>query len=109
MNSTSQSIQEEFEKIIQETEMRKVFPTLEEQMSKLAPELQVQLHVMEEEYDKKLSTARTVRKEILDTTQDLIEANSVCGDMVRLAVKLRQDKIKELRSLWGQFFYDNLK
>lgn len=109
MNQTTQSIQDEFEKIIQDSELRKVFPTLEEQMNRLTPELQVQLHTMEEEYDNKISAARTVRKEILDTTQDLIEANSVCGDMVRLAVKQRQDKIKELKTTWGQFFYDNPK
>jgi hypothetical protein len=109
MNQTIQSIQDEFESVIQETELRKVFPALEEQMSKLAPELQVQLHTMEEEYDKKLSTARIIRKEILDTTQDLIEANLICGDMIQLAVNVRKDKIKELRNAWGQFFYDNPK
>ena len=101
--------QMEYENAIQDAEMRKVFPTLEEQMDKLAPELQVELYNMEERYDREIQTARTIRKEILDTTHDLFEANFTCGQMVQVAQKTRRDKIKELRAFWGKFFYDNPK
>ena len=101
--------QMEYEKAIQDAEMRKVFPTLEEQMDKLAPELQVELYKMEERYDREIQTASTIRKEILDTTHDLFEANITCGQMVQIARKTRREKIKELRNIWGKFFYDNPK
>lgn len=102
-------IQREFEKVIQDAEMRKIFPTLEEQMNKLAPELQVDLHNMEERYDREIQMARIIRREILDTTNDLFEANITCGEMVKVAQKTRYDKIKELREIWGKFFYNNPK
>jgi len=101
--------QMEYEKAIQDAEMRKIFPTLEEQMDKLSPELQVELYKMEERYDREIQTARTIRKEILDTTHDLFEANFTCGRMVQVAQKTRHDKIKTLREIWGKFFYDNPK
>lgn len=101
--------QMEYEKVIQDAEMRKVFPTLEEQMDKLAPEIQVELYNMEERYDREIQTAQIIRREILDTTHDLFEANITCGQMVQVARKTRQDKIKELREMWGKFFYDNPK
>ena len=69
----------EYEKAVRDAEMRKIFPTLEEQMDKLAPELQVELYKMEERYDREIQTARTIRKEILDTTHDLFEANFTCS------------------------------
>ena len=110
MDSTQKSREQmEYEKAIQDAEMRKVFPTLEEQMDKLAPELQVELYKMEERYDREIQTARTIRKEILDTTHDLFEANITCGQMVQVARKTRREKIKELRNIWGKFFYDNPK
>ena len=99
--------QMEYEKAVQDAEMRKIFPTLEEQMDKLAPELQVELYNMEERYEREIQTARTIRKEILDTTHDLFEANITCGQMVQVARKTRREKIKELRNIWGKFFYDN--
>mgnify|MGYP003683105309 FL=1 len=99
----------EYENAIQDAEMRKMFPTLEEQMDKLAPELQVELYKMEERFDREIQTARTIRKEIIDTTHDLLEANFTCGQMVQVARKTRYDKIKELRAFWGKFFYDNPK
>ena len=101
--------QMEYEKAIQDAEMRKMFPTLEEQMDKLAPELQVELYKMEERYDREIQTAGTIRKEILETTRDLFEANFTCGQMVQVARHTRHDKIKELRNKWGKFFYDNPK
>ena len=101
--------QMEYEKAIRDAEMRKAFPTLEEQMDKLAPELQVELYKMEERYDREIQTAKTIRKEILDTTNDLFEANITCGQMIHVARKTRHDKIKELRDIWGEFFYDNPK
>ena len=101
--------QMEYEKAIQDAEMRKMFPTLEEQMDKLSPELQVELYKMEERYDREIQTARTIRKETLETTHDLYEANFTCSHLVQNAQKTRHDKIKELRELWGKFFYDNPK
>lgn len=101
--------QMEYEKATQNAEMRKEFPTLEEQMDKLAPELQVELYNMEERYDREIQTAKTIRKEIIDTDGDLFEANVTCGQMGQVAKKTRQDKIKELRAFWGKFFYDNPK
>ena len=101
--------QMEYEKAVRDAEMRKIFPTLEEQMDKLSPELQVELYKMEERYDREIQTARTIRKEILDTTHDLFEANFTCGRMVQVAQKTRHDKIKTLREIWGKFFYDNPK
>ena len=110
MDSTQKSREQmEYEKAIHDAEMRKMFPTLEEQMDKLAPELQVELYKMEERYDREIQTARTIRKEILDTTHDLFEANITCGQMVQVARKTRREKIKELRNIWGKFFYDNPK
>ena len=110
MESTKLSREQmEYEKAIQDAEMRKVFPTLEEQMDKLSPELQVELYKMEERYNREIQTARTIRKEILDTTHDLFEANITCGQMVQVAQKTRHDKIKKLREIWGEFFYDNPK
>ena len=45
MDSTQKSREQmEYEKAIHDAEMRKMFPTLEEQMDKLAPELQVELY-----------------------------------------------------------------
>ena len=99
----------EYENAIQDAEIRKMFPTLEEQMDKLSPELQVELYKMEERYDREIRTARTIRKEILETAHDLFEANFTCGQMVQVARKTRHDKIKELRAFWGKFFYDNPK
>ena len=110
MNSEGQSREQmEYEKVIQDAEMRKIFPILEEQMENLAPELQVELYNMEERYDREIHTARMIRKEILNATNDLFEANITCGKMVRAAQKTRNDKIKELRNKWGKFFYDNPK
>lgn len=100
-------IQREFDKVIQDAEIRKVFPTLEEQMDKLAPELQVELHNMEERYDQELKMARIIRREILDTTNDLFEANITCSQLVNVAVKERHTKIEQLRDIWGKFFYNN--
>ena len=110
MQSTQLSREQiEYENAIQDAEMRKVFPTLEEQMDKLAPEIQVELYNMEERYDREIQTAKIIRREILDTTHDLFEANITCGQMVQVAKKTRQDKIKDLREFWGKFFYDNPK
>jgi hypothetical protein len=99
----------EYDKAIQDAEMRKYVPTLGEQMDKLSPELQVELYKMEERYDREIQTARTIRKEILDTNHDLFEANMTCGKLVMFAVRTRKDKIKTLREIWGKFFYDNPK
>jgi hypothetical protein len=99
-----------FEKAVQDASMRKEFPTLEEQMDKLEPELQVELHNMEERYDREIQTARTIRIEIIDMTHNnLQEANLMCSAMVTNAVETRQVKIKELRGIWGKFFYANPK
>lgn len=110
MQSTQLSREQmEYEKVVRDAEMRKIFPTLEEQMDTLSPELQVELYKMEERYDREIQTARTIRKEILDTTHDLFEANFTCGRMVQVAQKTRHDKIKTLLAFWGEFFYDNPK
>ena len=99
---------EEFDKIQYEAEMRKAFPPLEEQMAKLDPALQVELIEMEHLYQQQLKTAREVRQNILDTTDDVYEANIMCGEMSRNAVNTRTNKVKELRLLWGNFFYHNI-
>ena len=99
---------EEFDKIQYEAEIRKAFPPLEEQMAKLDPALQVELIEMEHLYQEQLKTAREIRQNILDTTGDLYEANIMCGKMSRNAVDTRTNKVKELRLLWGNFFYHNI-
>ena len=99
---------EEFDKIQYEAEMRKAFPPLEEQMAKLDPALQVELIEMEHLYQQQLKTAREVRQNILDTTDDVYEANIMCGEMSRNAVNTRTNKVKELQLLWGNFFYHNI-
>ena len=99
---------EEFDKIQYEAEMRKAFPPLEEQMAKLDPALQVELIEMEHLYQQQLKTAREVRQNILDTTDDYYKANIMCGEMSRNAVNTRTNKVKELRLLWGNFFYHHI-
>ena len=99
--------QMEYEKAVHDAEMRKVFPTLDEQMDKLAPELQVELFNIEEEYDKGIELAKTVRQDILDTKHDLFEANTTCSQMVYATIDTRRKKITELREKWGNFFYNN--
>ena len=100
-------IQREFENVIQDAEMRKTFPTLEEQMDKLAPELQVELHKIEEIYDREIQMARKIRREIIETTNDLFEANMTCSQLINAAMKERHTKIKQLQDIWGKFFYNN--
>ena len=99
---------EEFDKIQYEAEMRKAFPPLEEQLAKLDPALQVELIEMEHLYQQQLKTAREIRQNILDTTDDTYKANIMCGEMSRNAVNTRTNKIIELRLLWGDFFYHNI-
>ena len=103
-----EKLYEEFDKIQYEAEMRKAFPPLEEQLAKLDPALQVELIEMEHLYQEQLKTAREVRQNILDTTDDIYKANIMCGEMSRNAVNMRTNKVKELRLLWGNFFYHNI-
>ena len=108
MNSSKNTREQmEYDKAVYDAEMRKVFPTLEEQMDKLAPELQVELFNIEEEYDKGMKLAKTVRQDILDTKHDLFEANTTCSQMVYATIETRRKKIKGLRETWGNFFYNN--
>lgn len=99
---------EEFDKIQYEAEMRKTFLPLEEQLAKLDPALQVELIEMEHLYQKQLKIAKEVRQNILDTTDDVYEANIMCGEMSRNAVNTLTNKVKELRLLWGKFFYHHI-
>ena len=98
-----------YEKAIQDAEIRKLFPSLEEQMDKLAPELQVELYKMEEKYEHEIQTAKTIRQDIINTECNLHEANIACGTMVKSAVESRHLKIRELRDKWGYFFYNNTR
>ena len=98
---------EEFERVEYEAEMRKVFPPLDEQMAKLDPVLQAELIEMEHLYQNQLQTARDILQNILDTTGNTHDAYMMCGDMSKHAVKTRNNKIKELRLIWGKFFYHN--
>lgn len=102
-----EKIREEFENIQYETDMRKVFPPLDEQMAKLDPVLQVELTQMEETYGEQLKTARATREDVMRTSGSIYDANKLCSDMVRNAVDNRFNKIKELRLIWGKFFYNN--
>ena len=82
------------------------YPTLEEQMSVLNPELQVALNDMEENYKKSIEKAREVRKNIIDLEGDVYKANIRCGALAKEAVDIRYITIKSLREKWGKFFYN---
>ena len=82
------------------------YPTMEEQMSVLNPELQSALFDMEEIYKKRLEEAKTVRKNIIDLEGDVFKANIRCGDLTKFAVNIRYITLKSLREKWGDFFYN---
>ena len=98
-----------FDKVVQDAEIRKLFPPLEEQMEVLAPELQVELYNMEEIYDNEIKMAGIIRQNIIDTEHNLHDANITCSTMVINAVNKRRKRIKELRDTWGKFFYNTSK
>lgn len=98
---------EEFKRVEYEAEMRKAFPPLDEQMAKLDPVLQAELIEMEHLYQNQLQTARDILQNILDTTGNTHDAYMMCGDMSKHAVNTRNNKLKELRLIWGKFFYHN--
>ena len=98
---------EEFERVEYEAEIRKTFPPLDEQMAKLDPVLQAELIEMEHLYKNQLQTARDILQNILDTTGNTYDAYMMCGDMSKHAVNTRNNKLKELRLIWGKFFYHN--
>ena len=98
---------EEFERVKYEADMRKAFPSLEEQLAKLDPVLQAELIKMEELYEEQLKTAREIREDVIQTTNNVYEANMLCGSMSRNAVETKSNKVKELRLIWGKFFYNN--
>ena len=107
--STTSRDQMEYEKAIEDAEMRKIFPPIEEQMDLLEPELQVELFNIEQRYERDIQVARAVRQEILDTKHDLYDANVTCQGMVEVAIETRKEKIKKLKETWGNFFYNKTK
>ena len=98
---------DEFKRVEYEAEMRKAFPPLDEQMAKLDPILQSELIEMEHLYQDQLKTAKEIQQNILDTTGNIHDAYIMCGEMSKQAVKTRNNKVKELRLIWGEFFYHN--
>jgi len=105
----NEQMNEQMDEQIDEQIKREVFPTLQEQMDALSPELQVAIHLMEEEYDNAISNAKNMRGHMIKITSNLLEANRACKESITEAIGIRNSTINSLREKWGKFFYDNIK
>ena len=81
--------------------------SISRQLECLCPELQVAIHELEEEYNSEVAKGKERRKFIIENQYDLYEANLVCGKIIKTAMNKRYKMIKELREIWGDFFYHN--